>query len=298
MPCPLHFGPSLHRRRLLLGPLAACALPALAPAHAAEPLRVMVSILPQKQFVERIAGDAARVEVLVRPGQSPASYDPTPAQLVELGRAQLYFRIGTAFEDNWVQRFQSQFPRLRIVDTRAGIELAPMRNTHGQPAASGARDPHIWTSPWLVKRQAQTIRDALSALAPAQRERFEAGYARYAAELDALDAELRQTLAGKAQRRFMVFHPAWGYLARDYGLEMVPIKAEGKEPGPKALAALIEQARTLGVRVIVVQRQFARAAAESVARAIGGEVVELDPLAEDFIGQTRRAAAAIARGMV
>ena len=142
------------------------------------------------------------------------------------------------------------------------------------------------------------MRDALISLAPAQRERFEAGYARYAAELDALDAELRQTLAGKTQRRFMVFHPAWGYLARDYRLEMVPIEVEGKEPGPKALAALIEQARTLGVRVIFVQRQFSRTAAESVARAIGGEVVELDPLAEDFIGQTRRAAAAIARGMV
>ncbi|MEW6466761.1 MAG: zinc ABC transporter substrate-binding protein [Pseudomonadota bacterium] len=298
MPSLSPSAPVLPRRRLLLGALAAWALPALTPAQAAEPLRVVVSILPQKQFVERIAGDAAQVEVLVRPGQSPATYDPTPAQLVELGRAQLYFRIGTAFEANWVPRFQSQFPKLRIVDTREGIELAPMRDAHGQPAASGARDPHIWTSPRLVKRQAQTVRDALISLAPAQRERFEAGYARYAAELDALDAELRQTLAGKTQRRFMVFHPAWGYLARDYGLEMIPIEVEGKEPGPKALAALIEQARALGVRVIFVQRQFSRTAAESVARAIGGEVVELDPLAEDFIGQTRRAAAAIARGMV
>lgn len=298
MPCPCLYSPALPRRRLLLGTLAACPLLALTPAQATEPLRVVVSILPQKQFVERIAGDAAQVEVLVRPGQSPATYDPTPAQMVELGRAQLYFRVGTPFEANWVPRFQSQFPKLRIVDTREGIELAPMRDARGQSAASGARDPHIWTSPRLVKRQAQTMRDALISLAPTQRERFEAGYARYAAELDALDAELRQTLAGKTQRRFMVFHPAWGYLARDYGLEMIPIEVEGKEPGPKALAALIEQARALGVRVIFVQRQFSRTAAESVARAIGGEVVELDPLAEDFIGQTRRAAAAIARGMV
>lgn len=298
MPSRPTSAPVLPRRALLLSTPAAFTPLMLTPAHATEPLRVVVSILPQKQFVERIAGDAAQVEVLVRPGQSPATYDPTPAQLVELGRAQLYFRIGTAFEANWVPRFQSQFPKLRIVDTREGIELAPMRDAHGQSAASGARDPHIWTSPRLVKRQAQTVRDALISLAPAQRERFEAGYARYAAELDALDGELRQTLAGKTQRRFMVFHPAWGYLARDYGLEMIPIEAEGKEPGPKALAALIEQARALGVRVIFVQRQFSRTAAESVARAIGGEVVELDPLAEDFIAQTRRAAAAIARGMV
>ena len=297
MPSLSPSAPVLPRRRLLLGALAAWALPALTPAQAAEPLRVVVSILPQKQFVERIAGDAAQVEVLVRPGQSPATCDPTPAQLVELGRAQLYFRIGTAFEANWVPRFQSQFPKLRIVDTREGIELAPVRDAHGQPAGSGARDPHIWTSPRLVKRQAQTVRDALISLAPAQRERFEAGYARYAAELDALDAQLRQMLAGKTERRFMVFHPAWGYLAHSYGLEQIPIEAEGKDPGPKALAALIERAKADGVRVIFVQKQFGRGAADAVAQAIGSEVVEIDPLAEDFLANTRAVTQTLAHAL-
>ena len=107
----------------------------------------------------------------------------------------------------------------------------------------------------------------------------------------------RTVLTGKTERRFMVFHPAWGYLARTYGLKQIPIEVAGKEPGPQALARMIDQAKADGVRVIFVQKQFSRSAADSVARAIGGEVVELDPLAEDFIGNTRTAVQAIARAM-
>jgi zinc transport system substrate-binding protein len=274
---------------------------------AADPIGVFVSILPQKQFVERIGGDAVKVEVMVRPGESPATYDPTPQQRVALAGAAAYFRIGVPFENLWIPKIQSTQPQVRIVDTREGIELQPMgkagpagdhNHDHDAPPGSGgALDPHIWTSPPLVKQQAATIRDALIALRPAERARFEEGYAAYAAELDALDAELRQMLAGKTERRFMVFHPAWGYLAHRYGLEQIPIEAEGKDPGPKALATLIEHAKADGVRVIFVQKQFGRDAADAVAQAIGGEVVEIDPLAEDFLANTRAVAQTLARAL-
>jgi zinc transport system substrate-binding protein len=268
---------------------------------AADPIGVFVSILPQKQFVERIGGDTVKVEVMVRPGESPATYDPTPQQMVALAGAAAYFRIGVPFENVWIPKIQSTQPQVRIVDTREGIELQPMGKAgpagdHDTPPGSGgALDPHIWTSPPLVKQQAATIRDALIALRPAERARFEDGYAAYAAELDALDAELRQVLAGKTERRFMVFHPAWGYLAHRYGLEQIPIEAEGKDPGPKALAKLIERAKADGVRVIFVQKQFGRDAADAVAQAIGGEVVEIDPLAEDFLANTRAVAQTLTR---
>lgn len=275
------------------------------PVFAADPIGVFVSLLPQQQFVERIGGDAVKVQVMVRPGESPATYDPTPQQMVALAGAAVYFRIGAPFETVWIPKIQSTQPHLRIVDTRAGIQLQPMgkaghsgdhdHNHDTPPESGGALDPHIWTSPLLVKQQAATIRDALIALRPAERAHFEKGYAAYAAELDALDAELRQVLAGKTERRFMVFHPAWGYLARSYGLEQIPIEAEGKDPGPKALAALIERAKADEVRVIFVQKQFGRSAADAVAQAIGGEVVEIDPLAEDFLANTRTVAQTLAR---
>ncbi len=266
---------------------------------AAQPIGVFVSLPPQKQFVERIAGDAVKVEVMVRPGQSPATYEPMPQQLVALTRAAAYMRIGAPFETAWMPKMQAMHPRLRVVDTRQGIALQPMERPGHAPGAAtaGVPDPHIWTSPQLVRQQCATIRDALIALAPAERARFEAGFARYAAELDALDAELRQALAGKTERRFMVLHPAWGYLARSYGLQQIPIEVEGKEPGPQALARLVERAKAEGVHVIFVQRQFSRSAADAVARAIDGEVVELDPLAEDFIASARATVQALARAM-
>jgi len=274
---------------------------------ASEPLGIFVSILPQKQIVERIGGDAVKVDVLVLPGQSPATYDPTPQQMVALAKSQVYFRIGAPFEKTWIPKIQQAHPNLKMVDTRQGITLQPItRHDHshagplkmGAPATAAVQlDPHIWTSPPLAKQQAATIRDALVAKRPALRARFEAGYARYAAELDALDAELRQRLSGKAQRRFMVFHPAWGYFADAYGLQQIPIEIEGKEPSPKALARIIDRAKAEGIRVIFVQKQFSRTAAEQVARAIGGEVVAIDPLAEDFIGNMRDVGKVLVRGL-
>lgn len=299
-------------RRACLGLFAALALLTVTCARsqpAAEPLPVFVSILPQKQIVERIGGDAVKVDVLVLPGQSPATYEPTPQQMVALAQAAVYFRIGVPFENIWVPKIRLAHPKLKIVDTRQGIKLLPIvahdhDHNHGaKPHSKDSSkapvnlDPHIWTSPPLVKQQAATVRDTLIALRPAEQARFEAGYARYAAELDALDADLRRVLSGKAKRRFMVFHPSWGYLASAYGLEQIPIEIEGKEPSPKALTRIIDRAKAEGIRVIFVQPQFNRTAAEQVARAIGGEVVAIDPLAEDFLGNLRQVAQALARGL-
>jgi len=274
---------------------------------AAEPLGVFVSLLPQKQIAERVGGDAVKVGVLVAPGQSPATYDPTPQQMVALAQSAVYFPIGVAFEKTWVPKIAQAHPKLTIVDTRKGIALQPVdrravafdaapKADAPKPAAVNL-DPHIWTSPLLVKQQAATMRDALTALRPDERARFDAGYTRYAAELDALDGELRKLLAAKAQRRFMVFHPAWGYLADAYGLQQIPLEVEGKEPSPQALARIIDRAKADGVRVIFVQKQFSSTAAEQVARAIGGEVVAIDPLAEDFLGNTRQVAQALASAL-
>ena len=95
-------------------------------------------------------------------------------------------------------------------------------------------------------------------------------------------------------RRFMVFHPAWGYFADTYGLTQIAIEQEGKEPGARALTALIEQARAKQVRVIFVQPQFNRKTAQRLAAAIGGRVEPIDPLAENYIDNLRRVARLIA----
>jgi zinc transport system substrate-binding protein len=288
-------------RPLLL--LLALLMPALG---SAEPLLVFVSVLPEKTFVEKVGGEHVQVQAMVRPGHSPHTYEPTPHQIAALAQTALYVRIGVPFENAWMARIHSANRDMRVLDARAGIDLRPIEaheHAGAAPEPKGAHqgaielDPHVWTSPPLVKRMARNIRDALTDLDPAHRDDYARNYAAFAAELDALDGEIRSLLKDVRGGRFMVFHPAWGYFAETYGLTQVPIEKEGKEPGARALTALIEQARREHVKVIFVQPQFSRRYAEQVARAIGGRVVAIDPLAPDYTDNLRRAARSIAEAL-
>ena len=305
------FGRALHGALLLT---SLCLAPA-AWAQTQAPISTFVSILPQKQMLERVGGNLVRVSVLVQPGQSPHSYEPTPKQMVELAQAQMYFRVGVAFENVWIKKIQQAHPKLLIADTRKGIKLRSMtpaahlpsddhdhdhKNHKGHDAHhhhDGELDPHIWTTPLLVKQQALNMRDALIKHSPQHKTQFEAGYKAYAAELDQLHAELNSMLGNTTHKRFMVFHPVWGYLADAYGLKEMAIEVEGKEPSPKTLALIINQAKQDRIRLVFVQPQFSKTAAEQVAKAINGQVATIDPLAEDVLSNLRLVGATLAQAL-
>jgi zinc transport system substrate-binding protein len=259
---------------------------------AADPLSIFVSVVPQQTFVSRIGGDHVRVEALVQPGQDPHAFEPTARRIAALSGADLYMRIGVGFENAWMPRLLAANPDLPILDARDGVELRPESDSHDHHDhhGHGSIDPHIWTSPRRVKIIGARIRDTLSALAPEHAADFEANFDRFAADLDALDTAIRERLSGLESRRFMVYHPAWGYFAEDYGLEQIAIEREGKEPGARALASLIEQARREGTRIIFAEPQFNRASAEQVALAIGGKVAVIDPLSGDYFANLRQVA--------
>lgn len=254
-----------------------------------EGMRVFVSIAPQAYFVEQIAGDLVEVDVLVSPGQSPATYEPSPRQVTRLQRARVYFRIGVPFEDGLVEKIRAMAETLRIVDTREGITLRTMKghrhHDEGRDGHNerGAKDPHIWLDPRLVKVQAATIAKALAELDPSHADVFRERLAAFHRRLDAVDARLREALAPLKGRKLLVFHPAYGYFADAYGLEQEPIELEGKRPTARQLVRLIEQARSDKAKVIFVQPQFSAASAEVIAREIGGAVVPMDPLARDYL---------------
>lgn len=275
--------------------ISALLLPALGEA---EPLSVFVSVLPQKTFVEKVGGNHVEVRALVRPGHSPATYDPTPEQISALASARLYVRTGVPFENAWMERIRSANPSLKVLDARDGIDMrtfAHGEHGHGDGESSELeQDPHIWTSPPLVARMAGNIRDALTELDPEHGEDYSRNHDAFAGELAALDGEIRTLLAAAKSRWFMVYHPAWGYFADTYGLTQVPIENEGKEPGARRIAGLIDQARREGVRVIFVQPQFNRKSAQQIAHAIGGRVVAIDPLSPDYVDNLREVARQIA----
>ncbi|MEJ2025880.1 MAG: zinc ABC transporter substrate-binding protein, partial [Deltaproteobacteria bacterium] len=135
----------------------------------------------------------------------------------------------------------------------------------------------------MVILQARNIANGLARIDPANREDYEANCRKFIREAKDLDHHIRKILIPRATgKSFLVFHPSWGYFARDYGLRQIAIEREGKAPGPKHLGGLIDFARKSSVRAIFVQPQFSRKSAQIVARAIGARVVSADPLAEDW----------------
>jgi zinc transport system substrate-binding protein len=268
-------------------------------AEKTEPkIQVFVSILPQAYFVEQVGGEYVSVHVLVGPGQSPATYEPSPKQLAALSEAPLYFRIGVPFEQHLIDKIKSTFHNLRIVDTREGVPLRDIEgNGHDDHDHAGGKDPHIWLSPPLVKIQADDICRALCAYDSVHAAYYWKNLEAFETLLDETDAEIKKELAPFKGSRFYAFHPSYGYFGDEYGLVQLAVEIEGKEPSARQLTELIERARAEKVKVIFVQPQFAVKTAETIAKAIGGKVVELDPLAEDYLKNLKYMAGAMARAL-
>jgi zinc transport system substrate-binding protein len=264
-------------------------------------LGVFVSIAPQKYFVQKIGGNLVNVSILVPAGADPHTYEPKPRQMVELSKSKLYFAVGIDFEKAWLKKIAATHPRMRIIHTDEGITKLPMIDQHRHEGDShkrdkktephgGALDPHVWLAPAPVKIQAAHILKALIEADPKNRLSYTAGYDAFMKELDTLDGELKALFAGRKGEPFMVFHPAWGYFAEAYGLQQVPVEVEGKEPKAAQLQSLIGRARERGVKVVFVQPQFSTKSAEMVAREIGGQVVPVDSLAENWDANLREVA--------
>ena len=261
-----------------------------------EPIPVFVSILPQKYFVERIGGEQVKVEVMVNPGESPATFNPNPKKMSLLSQAKLYFSIGVPFETIWIDRIQSIHSNLQFVPLHdEAHDKSGTDQGHGHPSrhSHGSSDPHIWTSPAKVKLMAKKIKEPLVRAEPQKEKYFEANLRAFHNDLDALDRDIREILARSDNHRFLVFHPAWSYFAEDYGLEQISIEDGGKEPGARTLQKIIEKGKKLGIKVIFVQKQFSLSIAKKIAKMIGATVREMDPLAEDYLENMRLTATAI-----
>ena len=259
-------------------------------------LPIFVSIEPQAYFVERIGGSRVSVDVLVHPGENPAMYTPTPAQMSKLAKARIFFRIGVPFENIFMKKIQSTMKHVHIIDTRKGIKLRQMEGRRHY-VEKGGNDPHIWLNPALVKQQAETMLYALIELDPEGKDEYTANYESFAKDLDALNETIKETLASVKGGNILVFHPVLGYFTDAYGLRQIAIEVEGKAPKGRNLAMLIKKARQEDIRVIFIQPQFDRTAALKIADAINGKLVLLDPLARDYLNNLESMAREIAAAL-
>jgi zinc transport system substrate-binding protein len=245
---------------------------------------ITVSILPQKYFVERIVGDQFSVNVMIPPGASPVTYEPTPKQMKDLVESEVYIRIGhIEFEKSWMKKLQNINPEMDIIDQSEVAALIEPEHDHGHDHHHEGHhhhgvDPHIWTSPKEVKKQIEFIYQYFIKQYPEYSSEFTTNYNLFVNQLDSLDQYISKTLEPYKGKKFLIFHPALSYIARDYGLEQISIEIDGKEPTPANIQEIIEVAKTENIKVVFIQKQFSTHNAEVIAKEIGGNVVQIDPL--------------------
>ena len=258
---------------------------------------VFVSILPQQYFVQRIAGDRYLTKVMIPPGMGHSDYDPTPQQMKELANAKLFFRIGyIVFEDAWMKTIASNNPGLNIINTSTGTSLmqeeesvfeTPDKVASHKHNDSGV-DPHIWLSPKEARIQAKHYLDAFVQLDPSGKDFYTKNYSAFIKDINKLDSTLSSELAPLKGRKFMIYHPALTYLARDYGLKQISIEFAGKEPTAAYLFKLIDVAKKEKIKVVFIQLQYDTKNAAAVAKEINARLIQFDHMAPDWLDNMYR----------
>ena len=256
-------------------------------------VNVVVSILPQTTFVKAIGGDKVDVSLMVKPGNSPHTYEPKPSQMRDISKADIYFSIGVEFENHWLPKFANQNKEMEIADVSQGVEKMTMvKHDHKEGQHNKEKDkeshdhhrhtsfdPHIWTSPDSVKIIAKNILKYLVKIDKENKEYYKTNYKTFIQSIDDTDKKIKNILKDiPKSANFIVFHPAWGYFAKQYYLTQIPIEIEGKSPKPKETVQLIKKARELNIQAILTAPEFSDKVAKQIAKELNIKVVSIGAL--------------------
>lgn len=262
-------------------------------------LTVAVSLQPYANVVQEVGGEQVDIVTLLPPGADPHTFEPKPYTLKEFSRASVYFSDGSGMDAAWLPRFKGVNANVQIISLSAGITLLK-EDDHGDHHESqggdSELDPHLWTSPVQMMQVAENVCESLSKIDAPHADYYRKRANALIFRLKKLDAQLRETIAklpGES-RNFIVFHPAYGYFARDYGMKQLTVEVSGKEPKPRDLANLVKTGRENHVQIVFVQPQFSRRSTETLARELNAAVLSTDPLAYDYESNIRTLLNAIA----
>ena len=245
-------------------------------------LQVFASIPPQMFLLDQIGKDRITVRVLLQPGHSPETFDPSPRLIAGLSDADMYFCIGVPFESRWMKVISSRNARLQLVNC--------------QPETDDG-DPHTWTDPVLVLAIAEEIMLALQQRDPGNAMYYKANYSELQHKLVQLDAEIRDLFSNRQRDHFIVTHDSWAYFANRYGLVQLSLESFGRQKGPRGLSELVDLARTKDINTIFIQPQHPAATTDMLARELDAKLVVIDPLDGNYLDNMHTVSRRIAESL-
>ncbi len=253
---------------------------------------IYVTITPMQSIVEEITAGDFDVEVIVPKGASPETFEPTPKQVTAFSDSEFIFSTGLIdFEQSLVKRISGD---AEVVNLSKDIELISGSCSHGNHQHKHGVDPHIWTSPRALRTMVTNAHDAIMAHYPDSVKYTEATE-RLLERIDALDTYCAARIEAAGVEAMMIYHPAYTYYARDYGIDQIAIEHDGKEPSLRQTTTLIEKAKEHGVKAILRQPQYSEDKVRAIADAADAEIITTDPLAEDILGEIERVTEIICR---
>lgn len=249
-------------------------------------INVSVSVIPQAFFVKKIAGDLVDVNIMVDKGKSPESYEPTIKQLKDLSRSSLYFNIGLPFESAWVERFKAVNPNIKIIPPLEYNELKTYISDSKHNISEESYSPHIWLSFILSKYHAKVIADELSKLDSANANVYQENLKLFLAEIDKTYMYYKNLFKDN-KKVFLVYHPAFEYLANELGITEFAIEEDGKEAKISHTKEILDLVKKYNITSIFVQPQFSRKSAEAIAKEANLTIKIADPLSYDWLNNIK-----------
>lgn len=268
-------------------------------------IEIFTTVFPLHYFAERIGGEHVDVQSVYPPGSNVHTFEPTQQEMIALAEADILFYIGLEME-GFVENAKGslQNERVEFVATTDAIPEAELAEGHAHDHEDGhaheeeaedhehnheegidehdhgAVDPHVWLSPILSQKLAETIKNELTDRNPENAEEFEANYEELIVELQGLDESFKDLAENTGQKTFFVSHEAFGYIANTYGFEQIAVAGLNSEdePSQKELTQIVELAKEQNIQYIAFEQNVSSKLAEVIQQEIEAEAIQLHNL--------------------
>lgn len=255
-------------------------------------LVLAVSIEPQRQMLEQLAGDKFRIVTMMPTGENPETYELSPVRRLDLEDAEAYFTTGNLlFEENIKMSVKDTS---KFIDLSEGIDLIYGTHSHvgehpgflpgdqGEHDRHHLADPHVWSSVKNARKIARTMTDVLIGLDEDNAEEYKQRLSAYDSHLDSLDRVLERKVQGIPGKAFFIWHPSLSYFARDYGLEQISFGSEHKEISAEKMGEVMNMAKEKNVKVFIYQSSVDGRPAEVIKNNLGAAIVSFNGLEYDW----------------